>query len=116
MFSLQQHGGRLPLKGQYYEYPFAETLVYANVAVFKLKNKNVKYLEAFDKESITYLSPIKRERENSGRCDLKAGQAYVIVCSTEIQGIKGEFHLSLYFDQFLRDVDVKRVFHPEDKN
>ena len=36
----------------------------------------------FDKESLVYLSPIKRERENSGRCKLKAGRHYVIVCST----------------------------------
>ena len=72
MFSLQQHGGRLPVDGKYSDYPFPETLIYANVAVFKLPQKK-KYLESFDKQLITYLSPIKRERENSGRCDLKGG-------------------------------------------
>jgi hypothetical protein len=73
-------------------------------------------LEAFDKQSINYLSPIKRERENSGRTDLKGGESYVIVASTEMNGVEGKFHLSLYFNQLLRDVEVKRVFHPNDKN
>ena len=73
-------------------------------------------MHAFDKNSITYLSPIKRERENSGRCDLKGGETYVIVCSTEKKGITGEFYLSIYLNQFLRDVEIKRVFHPEDTN
>lgn len=36
MFSLTQVGGRLPQNGQYYKYPFAETLHYAAVGVFKL--------------------------------------------------------------------------------
>jgi len=68
MFSLSQTGGRLPPnKGEYYEYPFAETLSYANVTVFKLDN-NESYLNAFNKDKIVYSSPIKRERENSGRC------------------------------------------------
>jgi len=71
MFSLAQTGGRLPVNGRYFEYPFAETLKFANVAVFKLP-RAARYLEAFDKNVITYLSPIKRERENSGRCQLKA--------------------------------------------
>jgi hypothetical protein len=115
MFSLQQHGGRLPVNGKYSEYPFPETLCYANVAVFKLPAKKP-YLELFDKSILTYLSPIKRERENSGRCDLKGGQSYVIVASTEMCGTESSFHLSLYFNQLLRDVEVKRVFHPKDKN
>ena len=63
------------------------------------------------------MSPIKRERENSGRCVLKAGEdkAYVIVCTTELEGKKGDFYLSVYFNQALRDVQLKRVFHAEDK-
>ena len=40
----------------------------------------------------------------------------MIVPSTEINGTTGAFHLSLYFNQLLRDVAVKRVFHPKDKN
>ncbi len=62
------------------------------------------------------MSPIKRERENSGRVTLEAGCTYAIVCSTELAGSSGEFFLSLYFDQQLRDVEVKRAFHPADKN
>ena len=115
MFSMAQLGGRLPVDGQYFEYPFAETLKYACVAVFKLP-PGARRLEAFDKEAITYLSPIKRERENSGRCALQGGQTYVIVASTEMPGATGEFYLSLYMNGCLRDVEVKRVFSPSDTN
>lgn len=62
------------------------------------------------------MTPIKRERENSGRCALKAGETYVLVPSTEIKGKKGVFYLSCYFNQRLRDVCVKRIFHPLDTN
>jgi len=115
MFSLAQLGGRLPVKGRYFKYPFSETLNYANVAVFEIPD-GTRHLEAFDKNAITYLSPIKRERENSGRCELKGGKTYVVVCSAEQKGITGKFYLSIYLNQFLRDVEIKRVFHPEDKN
>ena len=33
-FSMAQHGGRLQHDGQYYTYPFAETLKYGCVSVF----------------------------------------------------------------------------------
>ena len=62
------------------------------------------------------MSPIKRERENSGRVILEAGCTYAIVCSTELAGKTGEFFLSVYFNQALRDVELKRAFHPNDKN
>ena len=65
---------------------------------------------------MVFCSPIKRERENTGRVQLLAGQSYVIVCSTEFPKKTGKFFLSVYFDQRLRDVAIKRVFHPEDKN
>lgn len=29
---------------------------------------------------------------------------------------RGRFYLSVYFDQGLRDVNIKRVFHPADLN
>lgn len=63
-----------------------------------------------------FCSPIKRERENSGRITLKKGKRYVIVCSTEKAGKRGEFFLSVYFNQRLRDMEVKRVFHELDRN
>jgi hypothetical protein len=44
------------------------------------------------------MSPIKRERENSGRFELEAGCTYVVVPSTEIAGKTGEFFLSFYFN------------------
>ena len=112
---MAQLGGRLPVKGRYFKYPFIETLNYGNVAVFEIPD-GTRHLEAFDKNQITYLSPIKRERENSGRCELIGGKTYVIVCATEQKGITGEFYLSIYVNQFLRDIEIKRVFHPNDKN
>ena len=33
-----------------------------------------------------------------------------------MSGATGEFYLSLYLNQSLRDVEVKRVFSPSDKN
>ena len=51
-----------------------------------------------------------------GRCRLQKNKTYVIVCSLERAGRRGEFYLSVYFDQPLRNVNCKRVFHPEDKN
>ena len=44
------------------------------------------------------MTPIKRERENTGRCRLKAGEKYVFVPSTEIAGKVGNFYLSIYFN------------------
>jgi len=73
-------------------------------------------LRTFDKNALVYMSPIKREKEVSGRCKLKAGESYVIVPSTELARKKGKFFLSIYFNQRLRDVEIKRVFHPSDKN
>ena len=61
------------------------------------------------------MTPIKKEKENSGRIKLKAGNVYVIVPSLEIAGGKGDFYLSVYFNQAMRDVNIKRIFHPEDK-
>jgi hypothetical protein len=61
-------------------------------------------------------TPVKRERDNTGRCYLKKGFQYVIVCSPEKPKARGKFFLSVYFDQRLRDVDIKRIFHPEDLN
>ena len=102
-------------KKTFFEYPFSETLVYACIAVFRLPFGQ-RYLQAFDKDMINFLSPIKRERENSGRCKLKGGETYVIVPSTEIAGVLGEVYVSIYFDQSCRDVECKRVFHPKDTN
>lgn len=116
MLSLQQTGGRLPPeKGVYFEYPFSETLCYANIAVFKVDQKD-RHLNSFDAKKIVYMSPVKRERENSGRVHLKAGQTYIVVASTELPGTRGQFFVSLYLDQQLRDCEIKRVFHPLDRN
>lgn len=115
MFSMAQLGGRLPVNGRYFEYPFAETLKYGAVSVFKL-DRSQRTLDAFDTNKLVYLSPIKRERENSGRCALKGGETYVIVCSTEIAGTTGEFYLSLYVNQALRDIEIKRVFQQGQRN
>ena len=83
--------------------------------MFKL-NQGQTYLPAFDAGALNFMSPIKRERENSGRVSLEAGCTYVVVCSTELPGKTGEFFLSVYFNQALRDVELKRAFHPNDKN
>jgi hypothetical protein len=44
------------------------------------------------------MSPIKRERENSGRMKLDANETYIIVSACEIKGTVGDFHLSIYVD------------------
>ena len=95
-------------------YPFAEQLYYASVAVFECK-EGMQHIESFDKDQLRFMSPIKRERENSGRCKLEKEKCYVIVCSTELEDKRGDFYLSVYFNQNLRDVQCKRVFHPLDK-
>lgn len=90
--------------------------------MFRLDNKNAGsnrgslFLKTFDKDNLVVCTPVRRERENTGRCLLKKGFQYVIVCSAEKPKAKGKFFLSVYFDQRLRDVDIKRVFHPEDLN
>lgn len=112
---MTQLGGRLPIVNdqhayQYSTYPFSEQLKYGNVSVFKLDNKNAGqngdtvYLKHFDKDNLMVCSPIKRERENTGRVKLMKGNQYVIVCSTEKSKAKGKFYLSVYFNQALRDV------------
>ena len=75
---------------------------------------NEKYLKEFDPKKIVYVSPIKRERENSGRAQLQVGQKYVIVCSTELGHQAGDLFLSIYINQALRDVEIKRTFHHSD--
>ena len=115
MFAISQTGGRLPKDGRYYSYPYKEVLNFANVSVFKLPDGK-DYLEKFDKGRTAYISPVKRERENAGRINLKAGQAYVIVPSCETPGTEGEVYLSIYLNCNLRDVCVKRVFLPDQKS
>ena len=44
------------------------------------------------------MSPIKRERENSGRVVLDPNLTYIIVAACEMKGTTGKFHLSVYFD------------------
>jgi hypothetical protein len=83
------------------------------VSIFKVAN-GTETINMFDPENLVFMSPIKRERENSGRCVLKGDVSYVICCSTELQGKLGEFYLSIYFNQGLRDVNLKRVFHEYD--
>lgn len=108
----------------YSTYPYQDQLKYGNVSIFRLDNKNggqnqqknCPYLKFFDKESLVFCSPIKQERENTGRVLLKKGEQYVIVCATENSKKRGRFYLSVYFNQALRDVQIKRVFHPEDLN
>ena len=93
-----QTGGRLPLQpGQYYDYPFVETLHYGCASIFELP-KGQEYLTTFNKDNLALMTPIKRERENSGRCKLKGGHQYVIVCCTEMEGKLGKFFLSVYFN------------------
>ena len=116
MFSMTQTGGRLPkAKRTYSEYPFAETMHYACASVFHLEYGK-RHLDHFDRNKLTLLTPVKRERENSGRCHLKGGETYVIVPCTELPNKEGEFYVSIYVDQPLRDVEIKRVFHPNDSN
>jgi hypothetical protein len=113
-FSMSQSGGRLPIDGQYSVYPFLDTFKYNTVSVWEI-GANDTHLTAFDKDKIVYLSPMRCEEENQGRVSLKKGKKYVIVCACENAGKKGEFFLSVYFNQQLRDMQIKRVFHPEDK-
>ena len=114
MFSLTQTGGRLPIDGQYFTYPFKETLQNACCSIFEVP-EGENYLSAFNKDTLIFMTPIKREKENSGRVNLTAGKQYVIVPSLEKANRKGDFFLSVYFNQAMRDVNIKRVFHPEDK-
>ena len=90
-------------------YPFAETLKYACLAIFKL-DPGEEHLSKFDKNKICYLSPIKRERENSGRVRLSANTTYIIVPATEMPEMEGEVYISLYFNLLMREMDMKRVW------
>jgi len=114
MISLTQLGGRLPVEGSYSEYPFSEQLHYANVCIFELP-KGVEHFDAFDQKKLVFCGPIKKERENSGRLKLKGEKSYMMVCSTELEGKKGDFYLSVYFNQRNRDVQLRRIFHEDDK-
>jgi hypothetical protein len=71
------------------------------VGVFELPegSSEESYLQTFNKEQLKLLTPIKLEKENSGRTNLKAGKTYVIVPSLEIKGGRGDFFLSVYFNQ-----------------
>lgn len=101
LISMSQTGGRLPLKNkgklQYYKYPFAETLNYACLAIFKVEPED-EYLKMFDKQRLAYLSPVKRERENSGRIRLTGGQTYIAVPSCEVAGTLGDVFINIYID------------------
>ena len=60
------------MDGQYFEYPFKETLRNTCAAVFELPEGSTEesYLESFDKDKLKLLTPIKLEKENSGRTNL----------------------------------------------
>lgn len=92
-----------------------ETLNYTCLALFELK-EGEKHLSAFDKEKLCVITPIQAENENTLRYKLEANKSYAVVCSTEISKRAGDFFLSVYFNQEFRDVEIKRVFHPEDRN
>jgi len=113
--SLHQDGGRLPENGKYFDYPFAETLDYNCLAVFRL-DFGERLLKEFSRQKIVYLSPIKREVDNSGRFKLKGGETYIIVPSNELPGVTGQFYLSIYVNKPYRELEVKRVFAPSDRN
>ena len=81
----------------YFDYPFSETLCFANITVFKVKNGQ-RCLGSFDMKNIVYMSPIKRERENAGRINLKGGETYIIVAAAELAGTLGQFYISLYIN------------------
>ena len=115
MFALSQNDGRLPINGQMHKYPFKEVLNFANVSVFRI-NKSDGYLKKFDKSAVEFISPVKRERENAGRLNLKAGQTYVIIPSCETPETTGDLFMSIYLNCALRDVMIKRVFHHLDSN
>jgi len=83
------------------------------VSVYELA-PGKKYLEKFDNKAAKFISPIKRERENAGRLVLKKGKAYVIIPSCETPDTLGEVFLSIYCKCELRDIDIKRVFHPDE--
>ena len=70
---------------------------YACAAVFHLEYGK-RHLEQFDRNRMTLLTPVKRERENSGRCHLKGGETYVIIPATELPNKQGEFFVSIYVD------------------
>jgi hypothetical protein len=69
MFSMTQMGGRLPINGQYFTYPFSETLNYGAVSIFKVDEGKTNILN-FDKDKLVYMTPVKGEKENSGRVKL----------------------------------------------
>jgi hypothetical protein len=52
MFSLTQTGGRLPVDGHYFTYPFKETLRNACVALWELPEGSTEdsYLQTFNKD------------------------------------------------------------------
>ena len=117
-FSLTQSGGRQPLilnpanpdHKTYFNYPFEETLNYANVCVFELDYGEKDFLRGFDKKKLKFCSPIKRERENAGTIKINQGKSYIVVPSTEKAGQTGNFFLSIYIDNDLKDVDITRVY------
>ena len=78
-------------------------LNFANVSVFKLEEGET-VLPQFDKKKAEYISPVKRERENAGRLDLKKNQGYVIIPSCETPGTTGDLFLSIYVNCALRDI------------
>jgi len=45
-----------------------------------------------------------------------AGGKYIIVAAPEHPNTLGDFYLSIYVNSFLRDIEIKRVFHPNVPN
>ena len=82
--------------------------------VYELEPGKTK-VEKFVMNRIRAKSIIKEAREVSVRCDMLAGKQYVIVVSTQSTEEVGKFYLSLYFDQKMRDVNVKRIDEPRTK-
>lgn len=114
--SLAQIDGRARQKDAtgkyfYHKYPFAEVIAPICFMVYELEPNKTK-VDKFVKDRIKVISIIRESREVAARAELEAGKSYVIVVSTKGKEDYGKFFLSIYFNQKLRDCNIKRIDDP----
>mmetsp|Transcript_40465 Transcript_40465/g.38962 ORF Transcript_40465/g.38962 Transcript_40465/m.38962 type:complete len:151 (+) Transcript_40465:1625-2077(+) len=91
----------------YYTYPYEEVINPICIMVYELEPGKDR-CEKFEKTQIKFMSIIRESREVAIRCPLiEGGKKYVIVPSCKEEDQEGKFYLSLYFNQRLRQVNVK---------
>jgi len=94
-------------------FPYKEVINPVIINVFKLGASDAKLAE-FDKAKLVSKSVLKEHREISCRLKINPGK-YVILPSTAEAGQTGDYHLTVYFNKPIGQLEFTRLDAPDDE-